>query len=336
MRPKKNRARLPWLEAEARRRIVTRRYIAPGSWRGEHRDRWFSTSAALSMRERRADPQGLPAPWASYTPPASRWCAITVSTAQRSSARWRRRGTSRAAGGGEAALSPAGGAGQRGYVPPGVEAAKGAAKVDLKEFWHRPRTAGGHRYWPFMPHTCGRGAPFRADVYALCAAPMRWAGAVAPIAFHLACGRVLRRRHATALRCACCTIRRRRPIPTACARKRTRHQRHHAAARCRRRAAAADARVCVDVNPPDGRWSHVGDMLQRLTNHVLPSTTHRVVNPAFERAQSAALLDPVLPALRAGLSDRDLPGCTRRTPERYPEPITAQDFVRVAAEIRLA
>ena len=28
---------------------------------------------------------------------------------------------------------------------------------------------------------------------------------------------------------------------------------------------------------------NVGDMLQRLTNHVLPSTTHRVVNPPVER-----------------------------------------------------
>ena len=28
---------------------------------------------------------------------------------------------------------------------------------------------------------------------------------------------------------------------------------------------------------------NVGDMLQRLTNHVLPSTTHRVVNPPPER-----------------------------------------------------
>src|SRR5262245_14606191 len=29
-----------------------------------------------------------------------------------------------------------GGAGQRGYVPFGIEAAKGASDADLKEFWH--------------------------------------------------------------------------------------------------------------------------------------------------------------------------------------------------------
>src|SRR5699024_2011797 len=31
--------------------------------------------------------------------------------------------------------------------------------------------------------------------------------------------------------------------------------------------------------PPGSVVMNVGDMLQRLTNHVLPSTTHRVVNP---------------------------------------------------------
>ena len=35
-------------------------------------------------------------------------------------------------------------------------------------------------------------------------------------------------------------------------------------------------RGCVTCN--------IGDMLQRLSNHRLPSTTHRVVNPAPERA----------------------------------------------------
>ena len=38
------------------------------------------------------------------------------------------------------------------------------------------------------------------------------------------------------------------------------------------------------INPPEGALVvNVGDMLQRLTNNVLPSTTHRVVNPPPER-----------------------------------------------------
>ena len=65
----------------------------------------------------------------------------------------------------------------------------------------------------------------------------------------------------------------------------------------------------LPVNPPPGTLvCNVGDMLQRLTNHVLPSTTHRVVNPTGERAQASALLDAVLPALQFGLPDRDAAG----------------------------
>lgn len=42
----------------------------------------------------------------------------------------------------------------------------------------------------------------------------------------------------------------------------------------------------LDVNAPDGSIViNCGDMLQRLTAGVLPSTTHRVLNPAPERAK---------------------------------------------------
>ena len=41
----------------------------------------------------------------------------------------------------------------------------------------------------------------------------------------------------------------------------------------------------MEVNPPPGCVTcNIGDMLQRLSNHRLPSTTHRVVNPKPERA----------------------------------------------------
>src|SRR4051812_5409485 len=46
----------------------------------------------------------------------------------------------------------AGGAGQRGYTPFGVETAKGAAHKDLKEFWHVGRTLPpGHPLRRYMP-----------------------------------------------------------------------------------------------------------------------------------------------------------------------------------------
>src|SRR5689334_6427095 len=43
-------------------------------------------------------------------------------------------------------------AGQRGYIPFGVEAAKNADAVDLKEFWHVGRELpAGHPYRSYMP-----------------------------------------------------------------------------------------------------------------------------------------------------------------------------------------
>ena len=37
---------------------------------------------------------------------------------------------------------------------------------------------------------------------------------------------------------------------------------------------------------------NIGDMLQRLTNHVYPSTTHRVVNPPGEQARQPRYSTP--------------------------------------------
>ncbi|MBL8642978.1 MAG: 2-oxoglutarate and iron-dependent oxygenase domain-containing protein, partial [Rhodospirillaceae bacterium] len=48
-------------------------------------------------------------------------------------------------------LIPNGG-GQRGYTPFGIETAKGAARADLKEFWHVGRNLPlGHKFASFMP-----------------------------------------------------------------------------------------------------------------------------------------------------------------------------------------
>ena len=69
----------------------------------------------------------------------------------------------------------------------------------------------------------------------------------------------------------------------------------------------------LPIKPPEGAMVvNVGDMLQRLTNHVLPSTTHRVVNPPPERRGAFALFDAVLPAPRARFPDRDAARLHRR------------------------
>ncbi len=62
----------------------------------------------------------------------------------------------------------------------------------------------------------------------------------------------------------------------------------------------------LPVTPKPGELAvNIGDMLQRLTNNVLKSTTHRVVNPPPERRGHVALLDALLPPLPLGFPDRD-------------------------------
>jgi isopenicillin N synthase-like dioxygenase len=73
---------------------------------------------------------------------------------------------------------------------------------------------------------------------------------------------------------------------------------------------------------------NIGDMLARLTNDVLPSTTHRVVNPAPERRGVARYSTPFFLHFRPDFVIRTLSGCVTRTrPDRYPSPITAQAFL---------
>src|SRR3546814_2928636 len=71
---------------------------------------------------------------------------------------------------------------------------------------------------------------------------------------------------------------------------------------------------------------NVGDMLQRLTNHVLPSTTHRVVNPPPERRGHSRYSMPFFLHPAPDFLIETLPGCvSAANPDRHPEPITAHD-----------
>ncbi|MGA0028243.1 MAG: isopenicillin N synthase family oxygenase, partial [Steroidobacteraceae bacterium] len=76
---------------------------------------------------------------------------------------------------------------------------------------------------------------------------------------------------------------------------------------------------------------------QRLTNHVLPSTTHRVINPAPERAGHARYSMPFFLHFNPDFEIRSLPGCVSESrPDRYLEPITANDYLQERLrEIRL-
>ncbi len=70
-------------------------------------------------------------------------------------------------------------------------------------------------------------------------------------------------------------------------------------------------------------------MLERLTNHRLPSTIHRVLNPPPERRHIARYSMPFFLHLASDFLIETLPQCVDAShPDRYPEPILANDFLR--------
>lgn len=242
----------------------------------------------------------------------------------------------------------AGGAGQRGYIPFGMEAAKGADKVDLKEFWHVGRELPeGHRYRPHMPHNLWPEEInlFGRDVYglyeALDALGLELLHSIAlfldlPPDFFREPVRdgnsVLRLLHYP---------------PTSPKPEGVRAEAHEDINTITLLLGAEEAGLqlltreghWLDVNPPEGALVvNIGDMLQRLTNNVLRSTTHRVVNPAAERAHLPRYSIPFFLHFAPDYLIETLPSCiTPDNPNRYPEPITAQEFLyERLREIRLA
>ena len=85
----------------------------------------------------------------------------------------------------------------------------------------------------------------------------------------------------------------------------------------------------LPVSPRAGELAvNVGDMLQRLTNNVLRSTTHRVMNPAPERRGLPRYSMPFFLHFRPDYLIETLPGCIGPDrPNLYPEPITAHDYL---------
>ena len=95
----------------------------------------------------------------------------------------------------------------------------------------------------------------------------------------------------------------------------------------------------LELLSPDGEWLaidppagalvvNIGDMMQRLTNHVLPSTTHRVRNPSTERAGKSRYSMPFFVHPRSDFPIETLPACVSAArPNRYPDPISAGAYL---------
>ena len=85
----------------------------------------------------------------------------------------------------------------------------------------------------------------------------------------------------------------------------------------------------LPVTPNEGELVvNIGDMLQRLTNMKLRSTTHRVVNPPPERRGRSRYSMPFFLHFRPDFLIETLPDCiTEDRPNLFPEPITAHEYL---------
>lgn len=96
----------------------------------------------------------------------------------------------------------------------------------------------------------------------------------------------------------------------------------------------------LPITPPEGCIViNIGDMLSRLTNHVLPSTVHRVINPSLERAKFARYSMPFFLHFESPYLIETLPNCiSAQNPDQYAnQSITAHDFLQQRLrEIKLA
>jgi isopenicillin N synthase-like dioxygenase len=227
-----------------------------------------------------------------------------------------------------------GGGGQRGLTPFGIEAAKGHAHADLKEFWHVGRELPpGHPYAGVMPaNLWPEEVPdFHGAVWALYQA-LDTAGLrmLRAIAVHLGLApdffadpvrdgnSILRLLHYP-------------PVPAETAGP-IRAGAHEDINVITLLLGAEEAGL--QLLDKDGAWRgidappgslvcNIGDMLQRLTGHRLPSTTHRVVNPAPERMGLARYSTPFFLHFRPDYLISALPGGPKQEP-----PITADDYLK--------
>ncbi len=231
-------------------------------------------------------------------------------------------------------------AGSRGYTPFGTEIAKGAAAHDLKEFWHVGRDLPpGHPLSASMPPNVWPDRPdgFRETFEALHAGFDRAGEAILS---HI--GRYLGLAadwFEPAIDCGNSVLRLLHYPPVGTAQGDAIRAGAHedinlitlllGAEEAGLELLGKDGRW-LGVKPPEGALViNIGDMLQRLTNHVLPSTSHRVRNPEGDRAGHSRYSMPFFLHLRSDFPIKTLPQCiTADNPDRYPAPITADEYLQ--------
>lgn len=243
-----------------------------------------------------------------------------------------------------------GGGGARGYTPFGTERAKDAEVHDLKEFWHIGRSLPeGHPLAEYMPPNIWPTeiAHFRETFEALYAA-FEKAGArvLEAIAIHLGLPRewfaatvedgnsVMRLLHYP-------------PLTGADAEGAIRAAAHGDINTITLLLGAEEAGL--ELLTREGEWKavavpegalviNIGDMLDRLTNGKLRSTTHRVVNPRGEAAYRSRFSMPFFLHFRPDFTIETLESCIDpAAPEDHPAPISSHEFLlQRLREINLA
>ena len=229
--------------------------------------------------------------------------------------------------------------GARGYTPFGIETAKGAKLHDLKEFWHTGRDLPeGHPYRRYMPDNVwptevpGFRPAISAQFQALDQLGLKVLGAIARY-LGLADDWF-----EPTVRYGNSILRLLHYPPVGSDSPHVRAGAHEDINVITLLLGAEEAGL--ELLDRDGRWlpiappagsvvCNIGDMLQRLTNHRLPSTTHRVVNPAPERRGFPRYSTPYFLHFEPEFLIETLPSCvTPGRPNRYPAPITADEFLQ--------
>ena len=232
-----------------------------------------------------------------------------------------------------------GGGGARGYTPFGIETAKGATAHDLKEFWHVGRELpAGHRFRDVMSDNIWPSEiPGFKDTFlnlydAFDEAGLKILSAIAryldldPQYFDATVengNSVLRLLHY--------------PPQEANTGGHIRAGAHEDINTITLLLGAEEAGL--ELLTKDGRWIpvspkpgelvvNIGDMLQRLTNGVMRSTSHRVVNPAPERKSHARYSMPFFLHFHPEFMIEALPATVPAGEQPKWPPISSHDYLQ--------
>lgn len=229
--------------------------------------------------------------------------------------------------------------GQRGYTPFGTERARDNPVPDLKEFWHTGREMGEENPWPdiMRPNRWPQEIPeFRGAILELYEQLDRLGRRILSVIARslgmdasgldpavLRGNSILRAIHYP-------------PVANAST-PAVRAARHEDINLITLLIGSSEAGL--EILARDGNWIpvtsipgtivvNIGDMMKRLTNHVLPSTPHRVVNPPGAAASQSRYSIPFFMHPNPDFVIETLPGCiSDDNPNRYPEPVLADEFL---------